>query len=70
MPALAALITVLILERPLCVDCIAKRAHTSPRIVLSYLRQISTSLSVQRGDDDRCRTCGAVGKTYSFARID
>ena len=70
MPAIAALITVLILERPLCVDCIATRAHVSLRVVMSYLRKISKSLTVQRGEDDRCRTCGAVGKTYSFARLD
>ena len=70
MPATAALITVLILERPLCVDCIATRAHITPRAVMTYLRKIGKALTVERADDDRCRACGAVGKTSSLARVD
>lgn len=70
MPAVAALITVLIMERPLCVDCLALRAQVGVDVIVSYLAKIETAVTVRRGLDDRCRVCGAVGRTYSIARLD
>ena len=70
MPAKTALITALIVGRPLCADCIALRAIVSVTEIQAYLDSISTYLTVQRGDDDRCRTCGAPGKTYSVGSFD
>jgi hypothetical protein len=70
LPSTAALITALIMERPLCIDCIASRTNTSRREVVSYIRKIAEALTVQRGQNDRCRACGAQGKTYSLVRVD
>ena len=70
MPATAALIAVLIIERPMCPDCIAARAHTTPQAVESYLTEIGRTLDVESGMNERCHTCGAVGTTYSLSRID
>ena len=68
MPEIAALITVLIVERPLCVDCIAEKAQTSTVAVRSYLARINQSVGVIRAIDDRCRACGRVGNTFSVHR--
>jgi len=69
-PAVAALISALIMERPLCVDCIALRAQVGVDVLIAYLAKIEAAVTVRRGVDDRCRTCGAVGRTYSIARPD
>jgi hypothetical protein len=68
MPEISALITVLIIERPLCVDCIALRAQVSVPTVRDYLRKIDALGSVQRGVEDRCRACGHIGDTFSLSR--
>jgi hypothetical protein len=70
MPATAALITLLILERPMCVACIADRAHTTPQAVESYLAEIGKTVDVESAAHERCLTCGTVGVTYALSRID
>jgi hypothetical protein len=70
MPAVAALISVLIMERPLCVDCIALRAQVGAGVIMTYLATIEAAVKVRRGVDDRCRACGAIGRTYSVTRPD
>ena len=70
MPSTAALITLLIVERPMCADCIAARAHTTPQAVESYLTEIGKTVDVERGTNERCHTCGTVGRTYALSRID
>ena len=70
MPAKTALITALIVGRPLCVDCIALRATVSVTEVYAYLDTIGTYLTVQHHENDRCRTCGAPGKTYFVGAMD
>ena len=70
MPATAALITLLIVERPMCVPCIADRAHTTPEAVESYLAEIGKTVDVESAANERCHTCGTVGTTYALSRID
>jgi hypothetical protein len=68
-PEISAVITVLIIDRPLCVDCIALRAQVSVPAVRNYLLKIDTMGSVQRGVDDRCRACGLIGETFWLNRL-
>jgi hypothetical protein len=69
-PEFAALITVTIMDRPLCVDCIAVRAQVGVELVIAYLAKIESAVTMRRNLDDRCRTCGAMGRTYTITRPD
>jgi hypothetical protein len=57
MPEYAALITALILERPMCLQCIGEKANMSLPSVRAYLEQIS-------------RACGNTGPAVSIGRAD
>ena len=70
MPAISALITVLIIERPMCVECIAERAQVGLPAVRDRLDAMDKLVTVLRGENDRCRACGRIGKTFSLARKD
>jgi len=63
----AAMIAVLILERPLCLDCISMKTGLGIREVDEYLTIISRGLALRR-EDDRCRACGEMVVVYSFTR--
>jgi hypothetical protein len=39
-------------------------------VIIAYLAKIESSVTVRRGVNDRCRTCGAVGRTYWITRPD
>jgi hypothetical protein len=69
MPEHAAIIAVLILERPMCVDCIADKANLPPADVKRYLDVIHRSLEV-RSHEGRCRTCGNQRPVFSFSRLE
>jgi hypothetical protein len=69
MPELAALIAVLIIERPLCVECVAERAGVSVGSVKAYLNDMGPLLKVHRKANERCRACGLVGRTVSLDRV-
>jgi hypothetical protein len=69
MPEISAVITVLIIDRPLCVDCIALRSQVSVPAVRDYLRKIDTMGRVHRGMDDRCRACGLIGETFWLTKL-
>ena len=69
MPERVVLIAVLIIERPLRLDCIAVRAGLSVPDVQSYLDRIRASLKVFHEDTDRCRACGTVGKVFALDRL-
>jgi hypothetical protein len=64
----AALITLLIVDRPLCLDCVAKRANLSVPRVEEYLDIIRRSLTVYHEAYDRCRACGNSAKVVSLDR--
>src|SRR5712691_3958028 len=54
----AAVITALIAERPLCLDCIAKEVALSLTATETALNVIQRALAVHRGEAP-CRACGA-----------
>lgn len=64
MPEIPALIATLILERPMCVPCIATRATTSETGVETALARIASVLVV-REFGGRCRACGQTGIVVS-----
>jgi hypothetical protein len=68
MPEKAALITALIMERPLCMDCIVTRATTTMTDVEDSFLKIQHVLRLRRADRERCRTCGTIGVVFSLDR--
>ena len=62
-----ALIVVFIMERPLCVACIASKSGLTSREVESYLASIQELFILHRAVD-RCRDCGTVKTVCSFLR--
>jgi hypothetical protein len=69
MPANSALIAVLILDRPLCVDCIATESAIARSEVERYLNAIAHSpLEPRRFENDRCRSCGEGRLVFSLHR--
>ena len=68
MPDTAALITALIIDRPLCVPCLGAKAHGLTEEALeTYLTVIARVLRLQRATD-RCRACGDHTITVSLQR--
>jgi hypothetical protein len=64
-----ALIALLIVDRPLCLDCISVRAAVPQREVIEYLHRLRDHLTVFHEDSGRCEACGTVGKVYSLDRL-
>jgi hypothetical protein len=63
----AALITALILERPLCIRCIQEKSGLRPPSLRTTLSNIRTVLRVRR-EHGRCRACGIVTSIVSLHR--
>jgi hypothetical protein len=66
-PEHAALIALLILERPLCLECIATKAGVSLSEAERYLGLIEKGLSIVT-HESRCRTCGEPRTVFSLSR--
>ena len=67
MPKMHALITALILERPLCISCIeSKTSLPSPELVVD-LDRIAEALVLHR-THDRCRSCDTLTTVVSVDR--
>ena len=69
MPARAALIAVLITERPLCLPCITERAGLPAGDIHEYLARMRDHLTVLHDLTDRCRACGTVAEVFSLDRL-
>jgi hypothetical protein len=67
MPERGALVAVLIVERPLCVECIADKSGIEIGEIEPLLRRIGTSIQLNRAVD-RCRACGRTVEVYEAAR--
>jgi hypothetical protein len=65
MPDRETLATALILNRPMCVDCIAEKSGLSVSILAATLRTVQTAL-VLHSAVDRCRECGTVTAVFSI----
>jgi len=68
MPEHSAVIALLLLERPTCLDCLAMKAGLTVTEVDRYLTIIATTLDLARHDSERCRVCGNTGPTFSLFR--
>jgi hypothetical protein len=65
MPETAAMVTALIMERPMCLDCIARKASFSLNEVETAFLHIDRVLHLQRFGSERCRACGTIGLAFS-----
>jgi hypothetical protein len=61
MPETAALITAVILDRPVCLDCIALKAGIDAATAGVSLARIKNVMVVHRDESGRCRACGTTG---------
>ncbi len=61
------LIVALILERPLCLDCIAMKGGMSLDEAGAVLQRVTAVLELQ-SESARCRSCGATAKAFSVER--
>ena len=68
MPENAALVAALIVERPMCLDCIAQRALLSLDGAQIVLDTINRKMPVQRRQSARCQTCGIFREVFSLPR--
>src|SRR5438552_3363954 len=67
LPDKPALIAVLLVERPTCLDCISQKAGVSTIEADRCLTVIGTALELWRSHD-RCQTCGQKRAVYSLIR--
>jgi hypothetical protein len=60
------MVTALILERPMCLDCIARKASISLNDVEAAFLHIARVVGLRRFTSERCRACGEY-RTGVFA---
>ena len=63
----AALIAVLVTDRPLCLPCVSDRSGLAADDVESYLRRVAHVITLKRGTG-RCRACGMITEVFSPLR--
>ena len=68
MPERAAVITVLLIDRPLCVECIANRTGMSVRTIRRYLGGLDQLITVDAESGGRCRACRMASEVFSLPR--
>ena len=68
MPEHSSLITALILERPMCLECLARRANMTMEAAQTVLAVIGRALRLHRNDMAACRTCEKRGTVYHVER--
>ena len=66
MPATRVVVTSLILERPLCLSCIAAKATTTEDGAEDALTEIALVVQLRRHERERCRACGETGRAFSL----
>ena len=64
---MTAVIAALVLDRPMCLGCIASKTGLIAAHVDATLGRIGTALKLYR-DVGRCRMCGAIGQVTSLER--
>jgi len=68
MPERAALIAVLLIDRPLCLKCVSSKSGLSVMIIDTYLERMRKTVTVHRADDERCSACGLITSVASLTR--
>jgi hypothetical protein len=63
-PEKSALIAALIIDRPMCADCIGTQATLDAAEVEAYLSIMGRVLQIHRGDAE-CASCGATKEVVS-----
>ena len=66
---LTPILAVLIVERPLCIDCLSMKSGGSQEQVAETLHRIGQSVTLHRARE-RCRGCGEITDTVVLNRID
>ena len=69
MPESAALLTALILERPLCAECIAVKGGLTAAEIEHGFNAVRRVLNLVE-TLDRCRACGELREVFALARRD
>jgi len=69
LPETSALITALIVERPLCLDCLTSKTALTATALEHLLAMIGTAMSVRR-NTTLCRSCGETKVTVSLRLSD
>jgi hypothetical protein len=62
------LVTALITERPLCVECIGKQCSLSTEDAETVLTVLRSVVAIQRHAFSRCRLCRRARVTFSVVR--
>ena len=70
LPHKANIIASLILQRPMCIRCIATKASTSETVVEASIDGMATVMRLRREFSGRCLACGCIDTVVSFARAD
>jgi hypothetical protein len=68
MPERASLVTGLIIERPLCMDCITAKGQLTVADVHTAFASIRKVLDLRHAEQGRCRACRTVGLVYWIHR--
>jgi hypothetical protein len=69
MPGDAALIAVLIMDRPLCLQCLSTRTQLPLSEVEHYLERIGARLQIDRQEHAHCRGCGDETTVFAVHRL-
>jgi|RhiMetdeSRZDD1v2_1073273.scaffolds.fasta_scaffold02709_8 hypothetical protein len=64
-PDKASLIALLLIERPMCLDCICEKVGVSTIEGDRYLTTIGAALALQRSEE-QCSRCGKTSPVYSL----
>ena len=68
MPEKAAILTALILERPLCAECIREKSGLTVPEIDETFTLIRRVLVFRHYDRDRCRACGEIRTVFALER--
>ena len=68
MPGHSSLITALILERPMCLECLARRAGLTVEAAHTVLAVIGRALRLHRDESSPCRACEKIGVVFHVER--
>ena len=68
MPEHSRLITALIVERPMCLPCLARRANMSVEAVQTVLAVIGRALRLHRDESLACQVCEGLRTVYYVER--
>jgi hypothetical protein len=67
MPKLAALVTALVLDRPMCFTCLGEKSGATRSAIAAALRAVDGTLAIHVAEQ-RCQACGDIGEAVSLAR--